>query len=156
MNDPMTILKQDHREAKAMLKELAESSPGRTRVATLRKLEQALTLHMEIEETLLYPLVRSEEGDEKAEGAENEHTLARDGLAKANQMVAVPGFGAVIAMLLGGIEHHVREEEKEILPELKKRLDREAWLALGDQIVRAKKQGARRNGTHAKATAGAR
>jgi hypothetical protein len=41
-------------------------------------------------------------------------------------------------MLLGGIEHHVKEEETELLPELKDALPREDWLALGDKIAQAK------------------
>ena len=53
-------------------------------------------------------------------------------------MVDVPGFGAAAEMLLGGIEHHVEEEETEILPELKDKMPRPDWLALGDAIVQAK------------------
>ncbi len=155
MNDPMTILKRDHREAKAMLKELSDSSPGRARTTTLRQLELALTLHMEIEEQVLYPLVGREEGPKVVEEADNEHQLARDGLAKANEMVSTPGFGAVIAMLLAGIEHHVKEEEQEMLPQLKERLDRDEWRALGDQIADAKERGAKRRGK-ARTAVGAR
>ena len=57
MNDPIAMLKQDHREAAAMLKELAESKPGAARRKTTEKLVAALTLHMAIEEQLVYPLV---------------------------------------------------------------------------------------------------
>ena len=40
--------------------------------------------------------------------------------------------------MLGGLEHHVEEEETEILPELKDKLPRREWLALGDAIAQAK------------------
>jgi len=157
MNDPMTILKRDHREVKAMLQELAESSPGRARNATFDKVERALSLHMQIEETLLYPLVRKEEGAKVAEEADNEHTLARETMARSKEMLSTPGFGAAISSLLGGILHHVKEEEKEILPQLKERLDRTEWAALGDEIARAKAQGEKSNGrSRSTATAGAR
>ena len=53
-------------------------------------------------------------------------------------MVNVPGFGAAAEMLLGGIGHHVEEEEIEILPELKDKMPRADWLAMGDAIAKAK------------------
>ena len=138
MNDPMTILKADHREVKAMLQELADSKPGRSRTARVRELTQALSLHMEIEEALVYPLVRSEEGAEVEEEAQNEHVLARDGLTKAQEMVAEPGFGAVIAMLQAGITHHVKEEETEFFPATRKTdMDMEA---LGAKMAARKRE----------------
>jgi len=138
MNDPMTILKADHREVKQLLKSLADSSEGREREASLEQLSSALTLHMQIEEQLLYPLVKQNVGAEDEEEAEIEHGLAREGLEKALSMRSAPGFGAVIEMLQAGIEHHVKEEEGEILPELKDSMERADWLALGDAIARQK------------------
>lgn len=138
MNDPMTMLKKDHKEAKALLKELADSSPGRERERTLKELEAALTLHMEIEERLVYPMVQKAEGREVFEEADTEHRLAREGLQKARELVAAPGFGAVIDMLTAGINHHVQEEEKEVLPRLKERTERDDWMSLGDRMAEMK------------------
>jgi hypothetical protein len=42
---------------------------------------------------------------------------------RGEELVDEPGFGAV-AMLTAGIKHHVKEEETEMFPELKKKLDR--------------------------------
>src|SRR4029079_18346844 len=104
-----------------------EGRPGRTNVAP--ELEAALTLHMQIEEDILYPSVAEFVGEEDEEEAEIEHGLARDGLTKMLSMVAMPGFGAAAEMLLGGITHHVEEEETEILPALKEALPHQDWLA---------------------------
>ena len=57
MNDPVAILKRDHKEAAAMLKTLAASKPGARRRSTVTKLDKALTLHMKIEESIIYPKV---------------------------------------------------------------------------------------------------
>jgi hypothetical protein len=38
-------------------------------------------------------------------------------------------------MLKAGIKHHVKEEEKEIFPELKRKMDREQLSELGDQAL---------------------
>lgn len=93
---------------------------------------------MQLEETILYPAVKKLVGEEDEEEAEIEHGLAREGLAKMMSMLTVPGFGAAVEMLKGGIEHHVEEEETEILPALKESLPRAEWLALGDAIAKAK------------------
>lgn len=138
MNDPMTILKADHREVKRLLTSLGESDEGPEREKMAAKVEAALTLHMQIEEDILYPAVSEHVGEEDEEEATIEHGLAREGLTKMMSMVDAPGFGATAEMLLGGIEHHVKEEETEILPALKDALPREDWLALGDSIARAK------------------
>jgi hemerythrin superfamily protein len=134
----MRILKQDHREAKELLTALAESEEGTKREQMAQQLEKALRLHMELEERMLYPMVKDYIGEEDEEEAEIEHRLAREGLRTMMSMVDQPGFGAAVEMLKGGIEHHVQEEEGEILPELKEAISREEWLALGDQIAQAK------------------
>jgi hypothetical protein len=138
MNDPMTILKSDHREVKKLLTALGDSEEGSERETMAAEVEAALTLHMQIEENIVYPAVAKYVGEDDEEEAEIEHGLAREGLAKMTSMVEVPGFGAAAEMLLGGIEHHVEEEETEILPELKDAMPRADWLAMGDAIAQAK------------------
>lgn len=138
MNDPMTILKADHREVKKLLTALGDSEEGPEREKMAAEVEAALTLHMQIEENVLYPAVAEYVGEDDEEEAEIEHGLAREGLTKMMSMVEVPGFGAAAEMLLGGIEHHVEEEETEILPELKDAMPRADWLAMGDAIAQAK------------------
>lgn len=140
MNDPMTILKADHRDVKRMLTSLADSEEGPEREALAAELEVALRIHMDLEERLVYPLVESEVGEEDAEEATIEHGLAANGIALMMSLVEKPGFGAAVEMLKGGIDHHVHEEESELLPALKDKLDREQWLELGDAIVQGKKE----------------
>jgi|1186.fasta_scaffold1040915_1 hemerythrin-like domain-containing protein len=139
MNDPVAILKRDHREVADMLKTLESSKPGARRRQTVDKLTAALELHMEIEERDVYPLVEEYVGDEEAEEATVEHGLARTGLRQLKELVDEPGFGAVVSMLTAGIKHHVKEEEQEVLPELKRKLDRGELSELGDRIAAAKK-----------------
>ena len=140
MNDPMRILKADHREAEKLFDKLAESDEGTTRQQLVEELTTKLTAHMELEETIIYPSVRESVGEEDEEEAEVEHGLAREGLKKLNELVDVPGFGAAVEMLRGGIMHHVEEEETELLPELKEAVSREEWAAMGDALAAAKQQ----------------
>jgi hemerythrin-like domain-containing protein len=141
VNDPIAMLKRDHQEVSAMLKELADSKPGAARHKTTTKVSAALTLHMQIEEQLVYPLVAERVGEEEEHEAETEHTLARDGVAKMNELVDEPGFGAAVAMVTAGIKHHVKEEETEVFPALKAKLERDELAKLGDEVAAAKEAG---------------
>lgn len=138
MNDPMRILKADHREVEKLLTKLADTEEGADREALAEELVTKLTAHMKMEESLIYPAVAEHVGAEDEEEAEVEHQLVREGLEKMEAMLEVPGFGAVVEMLKGGISHHVAEEETQLLPELKDALSREEWTALGDSLVQAK------------------
>ena len=138
MNDPASMLKADHRAAKKLLTSLADSEEGSERDEMANELNAALTLHMAIEENIVYPAVRRYVGEDDEEEAQVEHSLAREGLQKMMGMLTVPGFGAAVEMLKGGISHHVEEEETEIFPELKSAMPREDWLAMGDAIAKAK------------------
>ncbi|HEU5306569.1 MAG TPA: hemerythrin domain-containing protein [Acidimicrobiia bacterium] len=139
MNDPVAILKRDHREVAAMLSTLESSKPGARRRATVEKLASALELHMAIEERDVYPVVARVVGKEEAVEAGVEHRLAREGLRQLQKLVDEPGFGAAVAMLTAGIRHHVKEEEHEVFPELKRKIDRDQLAALGDRVADAKK-----------------
>jgi hemerythrin-like domain-containing protein len=151
------MLKKDHREVEELLTKLQESSPGPRRRGNVDKLEKSLKLHMQIEEQLVYPLVAREVGQKEAKEANIEHDLVRDGLQQLRKLVDKPGFGAVVEMLKAGIKHHVKEEEKEMFPDLKRSLDRETLAEVGDRAAAmkgAKAKGGRsatRRGTRAPA-----
>ena len=142
MNDPIAILKRDHREAAAILRQLKESKrPSATRRRLTAKVTSALQLHMEIEESLIYPLVARDVDEDEEQEAETEHLLALEGLERMGELVDDGGFGAALAMVTAGIRHDVREEESEMFPELKATLTREELLALGDEVAKAKRRG---------------
>lgn len=138
MNDPMRILKADHREVEKLLKQLADAEEGSERNELAREVEMKLTSHMDLEESIVYPPVSERVGDEDREEAEIEHRLAREGIQTMMSMLDKPGFGASVQMLLAGIKHHVEEEESQLLPELKDAMDRDEWAAMGDEIAAAK------------------
>ena len=144
MNDPVAMLKREHREVEEMLTKLQDSNPGARRRSTVEKVAAALTLHMQMEEEVVYPVVKRVVGAEEEEEAEIEHRLAREALAHLQEMVDEPGFGAVVDMLKAGIKHHVKEEEKEVFPKLKKGLDRAELAEMGDQLMAMKSSGTRR------------
>jgi hemerythrin-like domain-containing protein len=132
-------LTREHREVEQMLEKLSEAEEGE-RGSLIDRLEQALQLHMTVEESRLYPLVEQVAGSETEEEAEIEHDLAREGIAKLREFEQKPGFGAVVDMVAAGIKHHVEEEENEIFPELRRKASAEIDAMDPEQLEAEAKQ----------------
>jgi hemerythrin superfamily protein len=114
-------LEQEHREVEDLFAQLEEASDEDTKRELVSQLSAALTKHMDVEEAQVYPEVAKIEG-EMAQEAETEHSLAREGISKLQSLIGQPGFGAAVAMLQAGIDHHVEEEENEVFPKLREAL----------------------------------
>jgi hemerythrin superfamily protein len=137
--DPFSMLEADHRQVEGLLKSLAGSKPGPDRQTMVDQLQGALDVHMQFEEGEVYPLVVQVMDQDTEEEAEVEHDLAREGLRKLKTMVDAPGFGAAVEMVTGGITHHVEEEEGEIFPKLRKRVDKGEKERLASDLMAAKR-----------------
>jgi iron-sulfur cluster repair protein YtfE (RIC family) len=85
------------------------------------ELNTALRAHMELEERVLYPAIEPVTGAEEVQEANQEHELARQGLASMLELAPdEPGFDGALASVKAGILHHVEEEEKELFPKVRK------------------------------------
>lgn len=116
--DVLDELERQHREAEDLLAQTEEAEDESQQRPLVQRLLAAMAEHMEIEEREVYPeLAKLDE--EMDQEARTEHDLARQGLATLEQMVGKPGFGAAVAMVQAGIEHHVEEEEHEAFPKLR-------------------------------------
>ena len=117
----LTKLEAEHRKAEKLLKKLEKAETASAQRPLVDQLLAAMAEHMRVEETQVYPVLQQVDG-EMAEEAEIEHGLARDGLQTLATMIGKPGFGAAVAMVQAGIDHHVEEEETEVFPKLRKAL----------------------------------
>lgn len=117
----LDTLEQQHREVEDLLAQLKEADEADQQRPLVTQLTTALAEHMTTEENEVYPeLARLD--PEMGEEADVEHGLTRDGLAKLEELIGQPGFGAALAMCEAGISHHVEEEENEAFPKLRKEL----------------------------------
>jgi hypothetical protein len=90
---------------------------------------------MELEETYVYPLLAAEVDADGAEEAEVEHQLARDGLARLEELTPnEPGFDGALVMVMAGIEHHVQGEETDAFPRLVAQLGTDRLAELAGQV----------------------
>ena len=137
-NDPIELLKTDHRRFEKLLKD-GEATTERAmkgRGEILKALTSELTVHEAIEEQILYPALRphTEAHDIVLEGIEEHHVA--DVLIKELHKVAKDNekWGAKFSVLKESVEHHIKEEDRVMFPAARAALPREELLALGARM----------------------
>ena len=144
--DAIAVLKEDHATVKDLLKQLESSTSraARSRQKLIEKIDKEVTIHSQIEEEIFYPAFR--EAVEKKDDeqlffeAREEHHVVDLVLPEARQLdPASPEFEAKGTVLKELIEHHIREEEKEMFPKARKVMSREELVDLGRRLEERKR-----------------
>jgi hemerythrin-like domain-containing protein len=123
--DAIALLKQDHRTVESLFAEFEDAEEGE-QSSIAQRVCQLLTIHAQIEEEILYPAAKEcfegdEEDSELVYEAEVEHGSAKELIAKIEAMSGEEEqFSATVKVLGEYIKHHVKEEEGEMFPKLKK------------------------------------
>lgn len=142
----LDTLKEDHKRVKKAYRDFqkldAENDPQRCE-ALVRQVLQELTVHAALEEELLYPAAREAVSEPSLiDEAEVEHESLHALIAQLQAMSADDEkFAARFTVLCEYVQHHVKEEEGEMFPELERvKLDWEA-LSASMQARRAELSG---------------
>lgn len=138
--DAIALLKEDHRAVEKLFKEF-ESAKGDGRKEKLaRKICLELIVHTKIEEEILYPACEGKIDEDELKEAYVEHDAAKVLIAdiEGGSGQTDDFFDAKVQVLSEEIEHHVKEEEGELFPEVRKAdID---LKALGEQLAERKKE----------------
>ena len=125
--DAVALLKQDHHEVQVLFDqydELAEAddTPDEQKQQLAEQICAMLTVHAQIEEEIFYPAAReSLDEPDLIDEANVEHATAKDLIAQIQD--GSPDeelYDAKVKVLGEYIRHHVKEEEGEMFPKLKK------------------------------------
>ena len=125
-DDAIELLKKDHREVEALFKEFGElDDAGEAAEHVIETACTGLKMHDVIETEIFYPAVREAAGKEEIEDlldeAEVEHDTVRELIAKLEGMdPSDDKRHAHFTVLSEYVKHHVKEEEKEMFPQVKK------------------------------------
>jgi iron-sulfur cluster repair protein YtfE (RIC family) len=138
------LLKKDHEKVSGIFEKLdATTERGvKTREELFTQLKTELDIHAQIEEQILYPVLReAKETHEITLEAFEEHRVVKrllaelESLPKDDEM-----WGAKLTVLKENVEHHVEEEEDEMFKDARKVLSTEQIEELGARMEEAKKQ----------------
>ena len=136
--DAFALLKADHAEVKQCFKDyeklVTSNADDDDKQALAERICTLLTVHATIEEEVFYPAARDVLDDASlVDEADVEHASAKELIAQIESMgPADDHFDAHVKVLGEYIDHHVKEEQDELFPKLKKAgLDA---AALGEQM----------------------
>jgi hemerythrin superfamily protein len=124
--DAITLLKADHKEVKALFKAyeklVKNDAGGEEKFAIAHEICNALTAHATAEEELFYPAAREVLPEEDlVDEATVEHASAKDLIAQIEGMDPSDDlYDAKVKVLGEYIDHHVKEEEEEMFPKVRK------------------------------------
>lgn len=137
-NDPIELLKTDHRHVQQLLKdgEATTERAKKGRREILDELTRSITVHEAIEERVFYPALQphAEAHDLVLESFQEHHVA--DGLIKELHDVTTDDeqWGAKFKVLKENLEHHVSEEENKLFPIAKGVLKADELKQLGAKM----------------------
>lgn len=137
-SDALALLRADHQRVQAMFDQFEKTRSEDRKASLAEQICQELTIHAQIEEEIFYPAAREAIKDEDLlDEATVEHQSAKDLIAQ------IEGggprgelFDAKVKVLGEYIKHHVKEEQNELFPQVRKtKLD---LKALGERLQQRK------------------
>jgi len=140
----LSLLKSDHEAVSELFEKYEKGGERLTtqqKAALAKEICEALTVHAQIEEEIFYP--SCQEHVDKAEDllaeAKVEHQSLKELIYKIEQeQPGTEAFDAEVKVLGEYVKHHVKEEQNELFPKVRKS---ELDLAeLGDQLASRKEE----------------
>lgn len=133
-SDAIALLRADHQLVQGLFDQFEKTRSDDRKSKLAQQICQELTVHAQIEEEIFYPAARGVLRDEDLlDEATVEHQGAKDLIAQIEH--SRPGaelFDAKVTVLGEYVKHHVKEEQNEMFPKLRKtKLD---LKALGEQL----------------------
>ena len=143
--DAIAVLKQDHREVEQLFKrfEKAGENAHRTKGQLVASIIEALSRHAAIEELVFYPAIRREVPAQESAVLEalEEHHVVKWLLSELEALdPAAERFDAKATVLIESVRHHVKEEEGELFPKVRQRIERRRLVELGAELRDAKRR----------------
>jgi hemerythrin superfamily protein len=135
--DAVTLITNDHRLMEQLFERLKDDDGDRRALVT--EIEARLRAHARAEETQVYPVIANSTGEkEEVDHGTYEHFEAEHKLRKVRNLIDSAHFGQALEEFMAAVEHHVQEEESELLPALQKAVDKKTLNRLGVAFEQAR------------------
>ncbi|HZO28996.1 MAG TPA: hemerythrin domain-containing protein, partial [Chloroflexota bacterium] len=119
--DAVKLLKDDHKKVKELFRQFEKARSTDRKKVIAEEAMHELEVHAEIEEEIFYPAAKAKadaEGKELVAEAVEEHHVVKVLIGELKSMREVnEQFEAKFTVLIENVEHHIEEEEKEMLPD---------------------------------------
>ncbi|MEY2420896.1 MAG: hypothetical protein QOI95_963 [Acidimicrobiaceae bacterium] len=142
--DAITLLKNDHKTVNELFRkfEKAGDSAHKTKAKLVEQIIHELAIHAAVEEVAFYPFIKGASEtlkDDVLESLEEHHVVKwllseLEGMSPKDER-----FDAKVTVLIENVRHHVKEEEEEMFPRVRKMLSRSDLQELGEALANAKK-----------------
>lgn len=155
MPNALQLIKQDHKKVEALFQKYKKARGQESKRKIAEDAMEQLEVHAAIEEEIFYPAAKRElEDGEIVEEAIKEHSEVKDLIEELRSMESDDeDFDSKFAELVENVQHHVKEEENEMLPQVK---DTELDLAeCGEQMAERKEELMEDSGSRSAARSGA-
>lgn len=143
-NDAIVILREDHKQVRALFREFEKSSTTKPRKGTIvKKVIELLTAHTYIENEVMYPQVRRllpDLEDDVLESYEEHHVADVLVMELAALKPGDERFEAKTTVLIENVRHHMDEEEQDWFPKVREGLGRKQLQQIGEEMAAAKKK----------------
>jgi hemerythrin superfamily protein len=138
MPDVIKLIEQDHREVEGLFAQF-KSSPSED---LAMQICNELDLHAEAEEKAFYPAVREEapDGEKLIKEGLEEHSEAKQLIGRIKNTTDIGHLTELVTELEAAVNHHVQEEESEMLPKAREGLGDERLSELAQDFRAAKGQ----------------
>lgn len=140
-SDILKLIVEEHKPLKQMIKVLKDSEKNdlEDRKAMFEEFAVELISHAKPEEKSLYAFMRSEEDlrEDSFEG-DVEHGLADQLIEEIKRTEDDDMWSARVKVLAELVEHHIKEEEEDMFPEVRKHADAEKRAELAQTYMEAK------------------
>ncbi len=142
--DAIEIIEADHKVVAALMDKIANTTERAevTREELFAKLKLNLDAHAEMEEQAFYPAIEEAKETHKITlEAFEEHAVVKDLLAQlAAEDHNTEEWTAKFTVLKENVEHHVKEEEEDLLPKSRKILGKDKLMELAPRMLAVKEK----------------
>lgn len=140
--DIVNLILEDHRSLKELIKVMKDlDNDMDERQQAFEEFAPLLVLHAKPEEQTLYTACKQDE-EMRTEGFEGdvEHQLADQMLEEIERTEDEDLWSARVKVLAELVEHHIQEEEGDLLPDFKKHSELEDRIQLGNRFIELKER----------------
>jgi len=140
MPNATTLIKRDHKKVEDLFARFEHSTKAEAKKRVAEQACAELEIHAQLEEEIFYPAVRKGLGEEDTlEEAVEEHQQAKKIIGELKKMsIGDSALDGKFAELVECIQHHVREEEGELLPKVEESdMD---LVDIGEQMVECREE----------------